>query len=176
MAAGFNRSAETTFLWMIPILVTLHNLEETFWIEEAAVPDALFNFLPALSSLFPPSVPQMAVATTLLTLLVWWVAYSACIRQRATDVLLLHFIAGVLFINAISHILISLISLHYQPGLITALLLNLPYCLWFLKRAVQTGAFHRKQLNTMLWVAIPLIPILSLLAHSLGKGVELLFG
>lgn len=96
MAAGSNRSTETTFLWMIPILVTLHNLEETFWIEETAVPDALFNFLPALSSLFPPSVPQMAVATTLLTLLVWWVAYSACIRQRATDVLLLHFIAGVL--------------------------------------------------------------------------------
>lgn len=176
MIASCNRLAETTFLWMIPILVTLHNLEETFWIEEAVVPDALFNSLSALSFLFPPSIPQMAVATTSITLLVWWVAYSACIRQRETDVLILHFIAGVLFINAIGHILLSLITLHYQPGLVTALLLNLPYCFWFLKRAVQRGALHPKQLNTTLWLAIPLIALVSLFAHSLGKGVALLLG
>lgn len=174
MAAVSNRLTDP-FLWVIPVLITIHSLEETLWVDEATLQGTPLIELPILSLLLPPTLLQMAIATGLITLFVWWVAYSACIRKKSADVLLLHFIAGVFSVNGIIHVLLSLITLHYQPGVVTALLFNLPFLLWFLKRAVQTGSFNRKQLNTTLWMAVPLIPALTLLTLSLGKGVEPLF-
>ncbi|MEO1593950.1 MAG: HXXEE domain-containing protein [Pseudomonadota bacterium] len=95
------------------------------------------------------------------TTLVWLVGIIAIVRART------HWfppmaMAAIALVNGITHIVASVITLSYNPGLLTSLLLFLPLPVLFYRRVAQTNpALWRPILVSLLW---------AVLAHVLMVG------
>jgi len=121
-------------LLLVGLIFSLHNTEETI---------GFSHFVYA--SAFPFQTPSSSAMTTsivLVTLIAWGVILWA-FRQPATTVkrnILTAFTSVFLFNAFIPHIT-GAIALHrYVPGVITAVLLFLPYSFWLMPRLYHSYA------------------------------------
>ncbi|MBD0370109.1 MAG: HXXEE domain-containing protein [Pyrinomonadaceae bacterium] len=123
-----------TLLWLVPVLLTLHNLEEAFlmpaFIEKrnASVQGAMRGVVP------PVTYKQFLIALVIITVIPYLIALLWLGRRWA--VYLLVGFQVVMLINVFAHTLMALFLHGYAPGLVTAILINLPFSLYLLKRAV----------------------------------------
>ncbi len=96
------------------------------------MPRFLRVFLP------PVSYEQFLVSLVLLTLLAFCCAWFGHIEQeRSWGVYLLVGLQMVLLINVFAHITTLAVVGHYTAGSITSLLVNLPFSLYLLRRAMK---------------------------------------
>jgi Protein of unknown function with HXXEE motif len=162
-------------VWLIPILLTLHNAEEAV---------ALRRYLPranaALTTLFVPleSLPSYRVivlALASLSGLAFVLALLVSARPQSQRLLwLLLALEAAVGLNVVAHVATAaFIFRGYGPGLITALLLNAPFAVYCFTRAkrerwVSPGALratvptafvlHGPVLLAGLWLASTLNP------------------
>ena len=126
-------------LWLVPTLLAVHNAEEALFFP---------RYLPLVLARLPAG--WQAVAAPLTTGQVWSalavvtgvafaVAWWADRRPDSRAALwLLLLIQSAVLLNAIWHAAIAVVLFGgYAPGLVTALLLNLPFSLYLLRRAVR---------------------------------------
>lgn len=132
-------------LWGVPLCMTAHNAEEALGIGELIGP--VERFPPRLAGVrrfvFLGGPRRFLIAAALLTLGTWAVAALAT-RGEAYDPLLGGILVAVqagLLLNAlVPHLLLSVWMRRYTPGVATALLLNVPFGIYLLHRALDAGA------------------------------------
>lgn len=107
--------------WLFPIAVALHNFEEAIWFPAWWVRHA--RMVPA-----QPNPVAFRFALALLTVAAFVIAYFSVRKGKETvwAYLLFGYIVAMLANVFIPHIPASLILRSYTPGVVTAVLVNLP--------------------------------------------------
>jgi len=111
-----------------PLIFVAHFMEEA--------PDFVAWFNAHVARDITPSlfwtVNYTALAITLVVVTLEWTSGTA-----ASIALVVAWLSGLMFANALFHIVGAIIDRAYTPGLVTALLLYLPFYSWVVLRALQ---------------------------------------
>lgn len=143
--------------WLVPLLFALHNAEEAprmaAWSHNVNA-----RFMP------PVSTFQFTVAVALLTLLVLLLTLGAVRGLPARlGVPLMTGIQAIIFVNALTHVGGTVRYRRYSPGLFTAMMVNVPFSLYFFYRMLATPHLS----GSGLFIALVLAPLLMIaLARS----------
>jgi hypothetical protein len=154
-------------LWLVPIFLTIHNLEEAIvmpaFLEKRnrAVRGALSDVLP------PVNYRQFLTALLIITVIPYLVTLLWLKRGWATYLLIA--LQVVMLINVFAHVMMAIFLRGYAPGLLTALLINLPFSLYLLKRAVAEGWVTKR---SVIWM----FPLGLLIHGPVLAGLMLLSG
>ena len=167
--SGLSRNA---VLALIAVTLTIHNGEEYF-----AFPLFFGSMGRRLSGWLPTPALQHSVAnlhialiaaTLLPGIFIAWAIFSP--RQWLLVAALL--VEAVLLVNAFAHMLAAVLRDGYVPGLITAVLINLPFGWYVLRRAIRDRwiliavawqliavavALHVAWLSSIFWFARPVV-------------------
>jgi len=113
--------------------VTLHDLEEAFWL-----PDWIRTHV---KTVFDPNPKAYWVVTSLVSLVVWIAAMAVWIWPTVQPFhLVLSGIALAMAVNAfVPHLSMSLIRRSYMPGTATGMLINLPLAALLLQTQLRSG-------------------------------------
>jgi Protein of unknown function with HXXEE motif len=119
--------------WLFPIAVTLHNGEEAI-----AMPGWAARHAEQLP-LHPPSAASIRIALLALTLAAFVVTYLSARegKQSIWAYLLFGGIVAMLVNVFVPHVPASLWFHSYTPGVVSAVLINLPLMSWLAVRAVR---------------------------------------
>ncbi|GEM_PF-779718 len=117
---------------LFPIVYFFHNLEE--WLVFRAKSSYIYLLIPKHVSSFLPNNPKelsfiFSVAVVFATLLPIVVAFYLWGKFTAFNAKILVIVAFATFVNSISHVSSSFALGFISPGLITALLLCIPYAI-----------------------------------------------
>jgi len=148
-------------VWGIPSALLAHNLEEGLTFARYA--PRVRALAPAGVASLIPDVATMYLALVVLTLASFVLAALTRSRQWATYGLLL--VAAVLFVNVAWHVVAALWLGGYAPGLITALVVNLPATV----AALRWGSIGGWLSGRRLWMLM----LAALLLH--GPGLIAIF-
>lgn len=126
-------------LWLVPLLLAAHNAEEALFFPRY-LPLVLARLPAGWQALAAPLTTgqvwlALAVVTAAAFAAAWWAD-----RRPASGaaVWLLLLIQAAVLLNAIWHLVIAVVLFGgYAPGLVTALLLNLPFSVYLLARAAR---------------------------------------
>lgn len=130
-------------LWLVPLFITLHNIEELAGMR--AVLPGLAGKLPAWvsqvlpSTWFPPTVHQFALMLLIVTALPYLFVMVGRRRPRGPATMLLAATQTLMLINVASHLGSAAILGGYAPGMVTALVFNLPFSLYFFGSGLRQG-------------------------------------
>jgi hypothetical protein len=150
-----------TLQWLVPVFALLHNLEEALTMPAYAplmrhrlaglVPRGLLAATEDLSWFY-----LALVIVTVIPLLVVLVATTGKPKRGAVWAVVL--VQSVFLVNVfVPHVPAALMLGGYAPGVVTALLIQLPYSLYFLRRSVKEGVVSRAAAAVALMVAVPLL-------------------
>src|SRR5512147_2750590 len=124
-------------LWLVPIFLALHNLEEAPFMED---------WSKRLPLKIHPSVStrQFSIAVTFLTLAGFLITYLEInYWHQKTGYLLILGIQAIMLFNAfIPHIAATIGFRMYSPGGITAVLLTLPFSYYLFHRALSENILN----------------------------------
>jgi len=131
--SSLSRNAVLVF---IGLTLALHNAEEHF-----AFPAFLASVGPRLPHWFPAArlteaAHHLPIALLLATVLPLILIGLAIISKRQALLVAALFVEAILLVNAFAHMLTAMLLQSYVPGLITAVLINLPFGVYVLRRAV----------------------------------------
>ena len=152
----FDRLSFQQVLWFVPILFALHNLEEALlmkkWSKE--------NSLPFHSAV---TAAQFSIAVSLLTALAFAVTCLGMGRpKKSLGVYLIVAIQAIILVNAfLPHIVVSIRFRKYNPGLVTAIAINIPFSLYLFQRASAEGVVTLQSTLIMLAIA-PLVMVVAI--------------
>jgi len=131
-------------LWLVPLFITLHNLEEMAFMPgmlaelPGKIPAWAARLLP--SGLFPPTYRQFLWMLLVVTVLPYVLALlGGAKRERGARTLLLSGVQVTILVNVFMHVGSMNIIGGYVPGLATALAFNLPFSLYFLGAGLRQG-------------------------------------
>jgi hypothetical protein len=155
MTPFFSLLTPKTVLWGLPFVFLLHNIEEAIW---------MYGFLPVDPARLPlvlrPYAPNISYRSFLLVLAIvtalpFGVASAASLdRDRGWGTYVLLAFAAAFLLNVLSHVGSALLFRGYTPGLVTALLLNLPVTVYTLHRAVRERWVRLRTLWSLPFVAL----------------------
>jgi hypothetical protein len=157
-------------LWLVPIFITIHNLEEALLMpaflqtRNLSVPNFLRSLLPPIT--YRQFLISLLVVTAIPYLIAWLANWE---RENHRGVYLLLGLQVVMLFNVLAHVMMAAAMGGYAPGVITALVINLPFSFYLLRRAAKEK-----------WVSprgmVLLFPI-GLIIHALGlPGIIILSG
>lgn len=158
-----------TVMWLFPIALTLHNLEEVVWFPVWSQRAGLWHS--------PVGASEFRIAVVILTLMGFVVTYwSFRGGKEGLGTYLLAGFAFAMLLNVIFHVAATVALREYAPGVVTAVFVNLPVMSYLLLR------MFRERWVT--WpkaiVALVLVPVtLVLLIPSLlfvGRTIASLLG
>jgi hypothetical protein len=153
------------WLWLIPAVITLHNLEEAIWLPACSQTSGRW-FRPVTPEVFRFAAATLAIFAYFLA---WMTIRSG--RQSLWAYATLGYMVAVI-INAVApHLVLSIASRRYMPGVATGLFLNVPilsFLVWLIfKQDYVSGAKAG-----LACVVMPLLLLLSIpLLFRLGKVV-----
>ena len=137
----------TTRCWIyIVIAWTVHNLEEGLTMSrwyvsnEARLPATDFIQISTMQQIFP-------IALIIATLLLFIISILAIYKQWDTSIL--GIVLGIFLVNAVQHLLITVIFGGYSPGVVTACVLNLPLSIYLIRQL-----FKNNSLKNFSWLHI----------------------
>ncbi|WNG59947.1 HXXEE domain-containing protein [Archangium gephyra] len=125
-------------LWLVPLLLTVHNAEEALFIHRV-LPLSAEHFPAPLRGWMPTvTPPQFLIALSVATVLPYVVALL-CGREgeRRRWVFLLVALQATMALNVLSHVGAAVMLGGYSPGLVTALAINVPFSVYLLHRAIR---------------------------------------
>ncbi len=135
------------------------------------IQEATGRHLPSFISL--PGIEQFYVALLGATILPFFlILFATAGRPSRVKSYLAVVLAGVLLLNVfLPHVPAAVVLGGYAPGVATAVLLNLPFSVYFFRRSLHDGRISRRGLMVSLAVALAVlllaIPLLYLLARLL---------
>lgn len=155
------RISKKALLWLVPVFVTVHNLEEALLMpaflqtRNSSVPDPLRSLLPPIT--YRQFLISLIIVTTMPYLIAW---LGNLERERGRGVYLLLGLQVVMLFNVLAHAAMSVAMRGYAPGVVTAFVLNLPFSIYLLSRAVKEKWVSQR-------VIVLLFPV-GLIIHMLG--------
>jgi hypothetical protein len=131
-------------LWLIPLFITIHNLEEllTFPAFLQFLPSGLPGWAGALlpDGILPPTERQYLVMLLIVTVLPYLLALlGGARRARGARTFFLVAVQVMMLVNVFSHLWMWNLANGYVPGLVTALAFNLPFSAYLIARGVHEG-------------------------------------
>ncbi|OOZ83458.1 hypothetical protein BHL35_00205 [Bacillus cereus] len=156
------------FVWILPIIFTLHNMEEYLFLP--LMREVLDNKVG--KGFYEPNVFLIAIVllTVFVTIIViLYYFYKTRLLER-----LIMLALAIIFANGIMHTISSIIFLKYMPGVVTSVLLILPYSIWMISLLkIREGLQLKKGLLFFIisWILMYPIIVLSLLT---AKGISAL--
>lgn len=154
-------------LWLVPIFFTLHNLEEAPFME---------GWSKRLRLKIHPTVStrQFVIAVTFLTLGGFLLTYFGVeYLANQTGYLVVLEIQAILLFNAfIPHIASTIRFRMYSPGIISAILITLPFSFYLFRRALSENILTRAQLWILFGIAPFAMVIFALISLQVGKAFE----
>ena len=156
-----SRLSRRALLWLVPLWITLHNLEEMAGMGSmlAALPGKIPGWLvDALAGAgLPPSYRQFLLMLLVVTALPYLLAsLGGARRARGPRTFLLVTTQAVMFVNVFSHLVSMAVMGGYVPGLVTALAINLPFSLYLFAVGLRQGWLRWGDLVYLLPVALVL--------------------
>jgi hypothetical protein len=154
-------------LWLVPIFLTIHNIEEA-------------PFMETWSKRLPMKIPlaittrQFAIAVTFLTLAGFALTYYGVeYLGNQTGYLLVLGIQAILLFNAfIPHIATTIRFRMYSPGVVTSILIMLPFSFYLFRRAFDENILSWDQFWFLLGIAPFAVTILAFLSLQIGKTLD----
>jgi len=140
-------------LWGVPIFLAIHNLEEAPFMEE------WYKGLPL--PVHPiVSTKQFVAAVSLLTVAGFAVTYFGIYSSnQSIGISIILGIQMVMLVNVfVPHLATAIRFRKYSPGIVTGLLLNLPFSIYLFQGAMQEG-FMPWQL---IWILLAIAPFASI--------------
>lgn len=163
-----------TLLWLFPVMFMLHDFEEIIFIDgwwerhgAAALPRVPVFLRPRLMKIATMTSAQFAVAVMLEFICFIPITYAAA--EQGWYLLILSCNA-VLFLHVFTHVGQSLFLGRYTPGVVTAVLLGIPYPLYLFYRLIHEDLISMGDIYRSLPFGLLLLPLV-LLGHELGRRV-----
>jgi len=159
-------------LWMIPIILAIHNAEEAL-----TMPRWVMANLAAVRGAIPFGIdiqfsPAQLRASLLVATVVPFIVTLLCARgeKKSKRVYLLLLLQAIVLLNVfIPHLSWTIRNLQYNPGLLTALFLNLPFSFFFFRTGYREGYIDARGLPWLFLLAAVLYPVVAWLLHSCGE-------
>lgn len=154
-------------LWLVPIFFTLHNLEEAPFME---------NWSKRLPLKIHPTVTtrQFVIAVTFLSLAGFLVTYFGVeyLANQSGYLIVLGIQAILLFNAFVPHIASTIRFRMYSPGVITAVLVTLPFSFYLFRRALTDHMLTWTQFWILLGIAPFAMVIFALISLQIGKVLD----
>jgi hypothetical protein len=154
-------------LWLVPIFLTIHNIEEAPFME------TWYKRLPMKLPL-TITTRQFVIAVTFITVAGFVLTYLGVeYLANQTGYILVLGIQAILLFNAfVPHIAATIRFRMYSPGLITAVLIMLPFSFYLFRRAFEENILSWNQFWIMLGVAPFAVAIIAFLSLLIGKAFD----
>jgi hypothetical protein len=154
-------------LWLVPIFLAIHNIEEAPGMERWS------RRLP-LKLPFTITTRQFIIAVTLLTLAGFVVTYFGVeIVASQTGYLIVLGIQAIMLFNAfVPHIAATIRFRIYSPGILTAVFITLPFSFYLFRRAFDESILNWTQLWILLGIAPFAMVILAYTSLQIGKAFD----
>ena len=150
-----------SLLWLVPVIITVHNLEEALFMpaflqaRNSSIPDFLRGLIP------PITYRQFLIALLVFTAMPYVIPLLGHLdRERSAGVYLLLGLQVVMLYNVLAHVMMAAVMGGYAPGVVTAVVFNLVFSVYLLRRAFAEGWISRR--------AIVLLFPIGLIIHALG--------
>lgn len=154
-------------LWLVPVFLTIHNIEEAPFME---------NWYKRLPIKIPFSVTtrQFVIAVTFITIAGYVLTYLGLeYLANQTGYLLVLGMQAILLFNAfVPHIATTIRFRMYSPGVITAILIMLPFSFYVFRRAFAENVIN----STQFWILLGMAPfgvaIIAFLSLQIGNALD----
>ncbi len=153
-----NRISYVKVIWILAISETLHNLEEAIWLPDWSKTAGIWH--PKVGA------TEFRIAVILITLMFYGVIYyfAKYKSSNRSKFLMSGALVMILFNVLMPHLLASVLTLNYAPGVASGVLLNAPVTLYLLNRGVKEGLYKVKNLVLAgICFALAAFPLLKLL-------------
>lgn len=153
--------------WLFPLVVTLHNTEEAIWLPAWSQRAGIWHV--------PVGPGEFRFAVLVLTLLAFLVTYLSFRMgpQTVWAYLATGYMAAMLANVFLPHIAASVAMRSYTPGLVTAVLLNLPVLFLLLRQALRERYVSGLR-ATIYWIGVPVCLLISIPAlFKMGRNLGL---
>jgi Protein of unknown function with HXXEE motif len=154
-------------LWLVPIFLTIHNIEEAPFME---------NWYKRLPIKIPLTIKtrQFVIAVTFITLAGFIVTYFGVeYLANQTGYLLVLGMQAILLFNAFVPHIATTIRFHtYSPGVITAILILLPFSFYIFPRAFAENILTWTQFWIMLGIAPFAVVAIAFISLQIGKVLD----
>lgn len=147
-----------TAQWLVAVFALLHNLEEAL---------TMPRFAPLVDTRLSGAVPREILAVTehlswfygalaFATIIPCLVVTAAGVwRNRVTSWAVV-FVQSIFLVNVIvPHVPAAFLLGGYAPGIITAVAIELPFSIWFLRRSLREGVISAAGLTIAVGLAAP---------------------
>ena len=133
--------------WIYLVIAwSIHNLEEGLTMSKWY--ESNLNKLPISEYIEISTIQHIfTIALIIATLLLFLIPILAVCKKW--DIRILGIVLGVFLVNAIQHLLTTIVFLGYSPGVITALIINLPLSVFMIRQL-----FKHKLLKNFSWLHI----------------------
>jgi hypothetical protein len=165
-------------LWLIPFILTVHNLEEAL---------TMPAWVPAHVGLIKENLPipidiQFTPAQLLCSLFIAtavpWIVTLLCIdgERGSVKLFLLFLLQAIILLNVfIPHIAASIRMQQYNPGVVTAVLFNLPFSIYLFRRAYRTQYLSLQNFVVLFLTAIVVYGPIAWTLHFSGELILKIF-
>ena len=154
-------------LWLVPIFLTIHNIEEAPFMERWS------KRLPVKLP-FTVTTRQFVIAVTVITIAGFIITYLGVeyLANQTGYVLVLGMQALLLFNAFVPHIATTIRFRMYSPGVITAVLIMLPFSFYLFRRAIAENILSWNQFWIMLGIAPFAVGIIAVVSLQIGKALD----
>lgn len=154
-------------LWLVPIFLTIHNIEEA-------------PFMESWSRRLPVKLPlsittrQFVIAVTFITIAGFMITYLGVeYLANQTGYLLVLGMQAILALNAfVPHIATTIHFRMYSPGVMTSILIILPFSFYLFRRAFDENILNWSQFWIMFAIAPFAVAIIAYISLQFGKAFE----
>jgi hypothetical protein len=153
-------------IWTFPFAFLIHDIEEIFTMERFTRENRE-RFPHLLRNIIVTNTTQFSVAVGILFALTLLASYLATQSPRKMD--LFTFALAVFLVHVIGHVSFPIFFRSYTPGLITALLIVLPYSLYTFYRLFSANLLDGESFTLSIFVGALLLAPLLLAVLLLGK-------
>ena len=152
---------------LLPVVIALHNAEEALT-APAYLPrvDDYVARVPMLRDAgLPPSLTQLYIALVVVTIVpALMIGWATTGRESAAKRGLVAVVAAALLWNVLlPHVSAMIAFRGYAPGGLTALVVNLPFCVYFFRRSSRDGILTRGEMTWAIIFGLFLLALVPLL-------------
>jgi hypothetical protein len=154
-------------LWLVPVFLTIHNIEEAPFME------TWYKRLPMKLPL-TITTRQFLIAVTFITIAGFIITYLGVeYLANPTGYLLVLGMQAILLFNAfVPHLATTIRFRMYSPGVITAVLIMLPFSFYLFRRAFEENILTWNQFWLMLGISPFAVAIIALISLLIGKAFD----
>lgn len=172
-----DRISYRTLQWLVAACALLHNLEEALMMRTSAplIRERLSGVVPSSLLAATEELSWFYIALIMATLAPFILVLNAVMRRTSRAAAwAVVFVQSLFFVNVfMPHLPAALMLGGYAPGVVTAVVIQLPFSVIFLRRSIREGAVSRTGVALAVGLAAPALAVLlGALYFVVGKGMR----